>query len=156
MKHLFLALVVLLSGVVLAACTHQDTTTDVQETTQTIVNEAESELDQINDEDIELESVNNSGQMGEATIRGTEAGQTEVVLTLQGGTFTQPQPAHIHEGDCPGVGKIAYTLNPVQNGFSNTILDIDPDELEDKQLAINIHESTANIDNYTACGELDD
>lgn len=154
-KYLLLIGIVSSAGL-FAACTHQQTTTTVQDTTSSVVNETESELDQLTDENIILAPVNNSGQAGDATIQATEDGKTQVVLTMQGGTFTQAQPAHIHEGDCPGVGKIVYTLNPVQEGFSTTILEVDIDELEGKNLAINVHESTANIDRYTACGQLDD
>src|SRR5688572_746697 len=45
------------------------------------------------------------GQTGTATLT-EESGKVKVVLDMKGGTFTAPQPAHIHIGNCPEPGAV--------------------------------------------------
>ncbi len=102
---------------------------------------------------VTLEAVNNSSESGTARLLETD-GKVVVTLNLTG-FQNNPQPAHIHAGNCPGVGEVKYPLTNVVNGQSVTTLDVTLEELEQQPpLAINVHESTANIKNYTSCGEL--
>jgi hypothetical protein len=79
-----------------------------------------------------------------------------VVLSLKGGKFMAPQPAHIHVGSCPTPGAVKYPLTNVVNGKSVTMLNVSMKELlaSSDKLAINVHKSAAEVTNYTACGDL--
>jgi hypothetical protein len=66
-----------------------------------------------------------------------------------------PQPAHIHEGNCPGVGNIVYPLNSIVNGKSETILSTTLDRIKTQgALAINVHKSDKETSIYTTCGQI--
>lgn len=104
---------------------------------------------------IQLSEQNNSGQSGTATL-SEQNGKVVVRLQLSGGNFTEPQPAHIHLGSCPNPGTVLYPLSTVVNGTSTTTLNVSMDQLLAKgdALAINVHKSAADIQTYTACGNL--
>ncbi len=105
---------------------------------------------------IALSAQNASGQGGTAVLTSTKDGKVSVTLTLKGGKFTGPQPAHIHVGSCPNPGAVKYPLTNVVNGKSVTMLNITMSELlaSSDKLAINVHKSPKEISNYTACGDL--
>ena len=121
--------------------------TTQQETIPSVTQESASEMN------VTLEAVNNSSESGTAILKETD-GQVVVTLNLTG-FQNNPQPAHIHAGQCPGVGAVKYPLTNVVNGQSVTTLNVTLAELEQQlPLAINVHESVANIKNYTSCGAL--
>lgn len=102
---------------------------------------------------VDLKELNNSTQSGEATIR-EENGRVVVTLNLDNSPDTA-QPAHIHTGACPEPGVVLYPLTNVVSGKSETTLDITMDNLrEQKPLAINVHKSPNEIENYVACGDV--
>lgn len=102
---------------------------------------------------IQLAEENNSGESGTATFDDVN-GKVKVTLDLAGFP-ANPQPAHIHVGKCPGVGKVVYPLTNVVNGKSETTLNVSMDDLKNQlPLALNVHKSAAAINVYTACGEL--
>jgi hypothetical protein len=94
-------------------------------------------------------------QSGQAVLTETPEG-VEVELTLTVLDATTPQPAHIHEGACPGVGAVAYALENVVNGSSTTMLEgvTMADLVEMLPLAINVHKSATESSVYTACGDV--
>ncbi len=103
---------------------------------------------------VDLAEQNSSGQSGTATIT-EENGKAVVVLDLSGGSFTTPQPAHIHVGACPTPGTVKYPLTNVVDGKSSTTLAVDMKTLMSQlPLAVNVHKSAAAINTYTACGDL--
>jgi hypothetical protein len=105
---------------------------------------------------VDLAEVDGSGESGTATLTAM-GDQTRVVLELRN-TTTDSQPAHIHEGSC------GPTLNPeplhgllsVRQGRSETIVNRPLSELTAGGLAINVHESAAELETYVACGNLSD
>jgi hypothetical protein len=105
---------------------------------------------------VTLQAQNNSGQSGTAVLTELNGSSVRVVLNMQGGTFTQPQPAHIHSGACPNPGAVQYPLTNVVNGTSETTLNVSMDTLMQSadQLAVNVHKSTAEASVYTACGNI--
>ena len=104
---------------------------------------------------ITLEVVNKEiDQSGTATLEEKE-GKLEVVVTLNKSGPRGPQPAHIHSGDCPGVGAVVYPLTNAVDGNSTTLLDTTMEKLQSQMpLAINVHKSADEIKTYTACGNL--
>lgn len=103
---------------------------------------------------VNLAAQNNSNQSGTATLI-EENGKLVVTLSLSGGTFTEPQPAHIHMGACPTPGNIVYPLTNVVNGKSITTLNVTMDQLKAKlPLAVNVHKSATEASVYTACGDI--
>lgn len=127
--------------------THQQTNPSIKEDEDSEVQGEASEMD------VTLEAVNNSSESGTAQLKEKD-GKVVVKLNLSG-FQNNPQPAHIHAGQCPGVGAVKYPLTNVVNGHSVTTLNVTLTELEKQlPLAINVHESAANIKNYTSCGAL--
>lgn len=99
---------------------------------------------------------NGSGVSGTATMLETADGQVEVTLVMDGASDTVEHPAHIHSGVCPNPGEIVYPLENIVGGTSVTLLDASLAEVmaAAETLAINIHESSENLSNYVACGDL--
>jgi hypothetical protein len=103
-----------------------------------------------------LETQSGLGQSGIATFSMNENGNTVVTLAMMGGSFPDPQPAHIHLGACPTPGAVKYPLTNVVNGASVTTLDASWEDVmeSDEPLALNVHKSAAETSVYTACGNL--
>jgi hypothetical protein len=96
------------------------------------------------------------GQSGTATLIENAEGKVVVTLAMTGGSFTAPQPAHIHVGSCPKPGAVKYPLTSVEDNKSVTTLDVSMQDIENstERLAINVHKSAADSSVYTACGDL--
>lgn len=102
---------------------------------------------------IALTEQNGSGQTGTATFEDM-GGSTKVTISLAGGSFTSPQPAHIHMGACPTPGAVKYPLTDLVDGASETTIDAPYSSLWSGDLAINVHKSASEVKEYTACGDL--
>ncbi len=88
----------------------------------------------------------------EGTVRLRQTGnQTSVTIALKGAAAGVAQPAHIHEGACPGVGAVKYPLANVVDGASTTPLDVKFADLLTGAYSINVHKSTAESGVYVAC-----
>jgi len=105
---------------------------------------------------IQLIAQNGSGQSGTAVITKSPKGNAVVTVSLTGGKFATPQPAHIHLGVCPAPGAVKYPLTDVVNGKSVTTLDASYDDIAKAtdKMAINVHMSAKEIKAYTACGNM--
>lgn len=90
---------------------------------------------------------------GTATLTAKDT-KTEVVLSIKPGAAGVSQPAHIHDGACPGVGAVKYPLTNVVDGKSTTTVDAKLADLLTGGYAVNVHESTANAGKYVACGGI--
>lgn len=100
-----------------------------------------------------LSEENSSGQSGMAILTG-ENGKTNVAITLSGSSEAT-QPAHIHSGNCPGVGAVKYPLTSVSGGRSDTTLDVTLEKLRSElPLAINVHKSEKEAKIYVSCGQI--
>ncbi len=103
--------------------------------------------------------------LGVAAFSGTQG------LLAQDGTPTADQggrPAHIHSGSCDDLGDVVQPLTnltaPTGNTtgqdtaipaeYSYTMVPMSLDDILADDYAINVHESTENIGNYIACGDL--
>lgn len=107
--------------------------------------------------EIPLETIEKSGveQSGTAILK-EESGKVIVSIEVNHPIeVTDPQPIHIHKGACPGVGAIAYPLTSLQDGVSETVLDVTLEDIKKQlPLAINIHKSLKEATVYTACGNI--
>jgi hypothetical protein len=154
------SLLLALCAVFLAACNNTMTpTTETMDTTTTTETEDTSmmmpEPTPMTDT-YTLSEQNESGQTGTFTLTENAAGGVTAVLSLTGGDFTEPQPAHIHVGECPTPGAVQYPLTNVVDGESTTEIDATFAEImaSSPRLAVNVHKSAAESNVYTACANI--
>lgn len=103
---------------------------------------------------IQLNKEGNFGQSGTAVFKSVN-GKVMVTLNLSGTPKGVVQPAHIHEGLCPGTGADKYLLTSLIDGKSETTLNVSLEKfLSQLPLAVNIHKSVAEAGEYIACGNL--
>jgi prolyl-tRNA synthetase len=103
---------------------------------------------------VKIVAENGSGESGTATLTRLGA-KTHVAIAIKGESATGKQPAHVHKGTCAKLDpKPAYPLHDVVAGKSDTVIAASFDELTATPMAINIHESAANIGKYVACGDI--
>ena len=104
--------------------------------------------------EIELSEQNDSGQSGTATLEAAGEGQTTVTLELSNPPDV-PQPVHIHEGTCAEIDpQPAFPLENLEDGTSETTVDISVEELQSGEYAINAHASEEDVETYVACGDV--
>jgi hypothetical protein len=103
---------------------------------------------------VKLDEQNGSGESGTATLTA-EGASTKVVLELENPASPDPQPAHIHKGTCAELDPTpAYPLTNVEDGKSETTVNVALDELESGEFAINVHKSEPDIKTYVSCGNI--
>ena len=54
----------------------------------------------------------------------------------------------------PTLGKVVFTLNPLTNGVSTTVVDTTIANLKSAKYAINGHKSASEMSSYVFCGNL--
>ncbi len=103
---------------------------------------------------IVMKAQNGSGESGTATL--TPMGnKTRVVIGVKGENATGKQPAHIHFGTCAKLNPAPkYALKDVILGKSNTVIETPIETLTSGGMAINVHESAANLKKYVSCGNI--
>jgi hypothetical protein len=103
---------------------------------------------------INLSAQNNSGISGKAIITKID-GRAQVRLELTGAAYGLPRPAHVHVGSCANIGAVKYPLSDVITGNSTTYLSVTLDQMKaELPLAINVHQSIAEVGTYVACGDV--
>jgi hypothetical protein len=102
---------------------------------------------------IDMQEVDDSGQSGQANIT-SDGDQVQISIEIDPGPDGEPQPVHIHEGDCRDLGDVAYPLEDVVDGVSESTADVSINELISGEYAINVHLSEDEMDVYVACGTL--
>jgi plastocyanin len=104
---------------------------------------------------VDLDEENDSGISGVAVLTELENDRTRIAVWLDGAGET-PRPIHVHAESCNNLGDIAYSLNEVDNGFSNSEVFATFSELSaSAPFAINAHESADAMQNNIACGNID-
>ncbi|MGH3112001.1 MAG: hypothetical protein ACRDOP_00870, partial [Gaiellaceae bacterium] len=104
--------------------------------------------------EVELSEQNESGQSGTATLEPAGEGQTTVTLELSNPPDV-PQPVHIHEGTCAELNpQPAFPLENLEDGASDTTVDISVEDLQSGEYAINAHASEEDVETYVACGDI--
>ena len=102
---------------------------------------------------IDMHEVDDSGQSGSADIT-SDGDQVIVSIEIDAGPDGVPQPVHIHEGNCRDLGDVAYPLEDVVDGVSESTADVSMAELISGDYAINVHLSEDEMDVHVACGTL--
>jgi heme/copper-type cytochrome/quinol oxidase subunit 2 len=102
---------------------------------------------------IVLSEQNASGQKGTAYFTEVQDG-VQVVVNLEGAAADSKYPSHIHRGTCEELGGVKFSLNPIVDGTSTTLVAVTLDELKAEKLALNVHKSDSELSVYTACGNL--
>ncbi|MGH2708531.1 MAG: hypothetical protein ACRDJF_10655 [Actinomycetota bacterium] len=101
---------------------------------------------------IQMTGRNGSGQDGNAVLTG-EAGKTRVVIDLESSP-AGPQPVHIHQGTCANLGPVFRPLTALQNGHSDTSVDVSLVDLVGGTYSINAHRSQTEAKIYVSCGQI--
>ena len=101
---------------------------------------------------LDLHEENGSGQSGRVSLvdRGND---TEVVLTLSPGAM-ESKLAHLHFGQCPDLGDLAFGLSNLNPRMSNTLLKgVSLDTLRTGDFGIN-HHNAQDKSISTTCGSV--
>ena len=98
---------------------------------------------------IPLHEQNESGQTGTATLTAMGS-QTEVIMSATPGIS---RANHIHTGTCADLGGVAHPLTNMEDGTSETVVDVALEDLLTGGFAINLHD-TDDASIYTACGDI--
>lgn len=103
----------------------------------------------------DLAAIDNSGESGTALI-SKSGNKVKVVIELNGLIkLGDRQPAHIHFGSCPNAGEVKFSLSDVVDGYSETLIETSFKDLASVfPLAINVHQSQAEMKKYVACGDF--
>jgi hypothetical protein len=104
---------------------------------------------------VQLETLNDSGVTGTATLTDLGNGTTMVAVEVDPAEYPH-MPAHIHPGSCADlVPQPRYPLADVVDGSSETEIPASLDELFAGDLALNLHASVDDFPTYTACADLE-
>jgi hypothetical protein len=103
---------------------------------------------------LQLDQIDGSGVTGTVVI--TEVDATTTLITVDADPAGHPDmPAHVHPGSCAElIPQPRFALENVVDGHSSTRVPASFEELTAPGQAINLHESNAALDVYTACVDL--
>lgn len=105
---------------------------------------------------INLQPLNNSGTMGEATLSEAATG-TQVMVRLTNATPGE-HAGHIHQGTCDNLGSVVTPLQPITvdggTGMMTTTVDIPLGTVTNGQHLIAYHEAGGNPGAVITCGEI--
>jgi len=103
---------------------------------------------------VQLETLNDSGVTGTATLTDLGDGSTRIVIDVEPAGHPD-MPAHVHPGTCADLTpQPRYPLQNVVDGHSDTPVPVPLDELFAGGLALNLHASNEDMGTYTACADL--
>ncbi len=101
----------------------------------------------------ELEMVDESGYHGKAHLKDMGDGMTHVKVHIEGMSEDMSMPAHIHMGTTDEYGPPKYALNNVENGMSETEVEVSLEELTSEEHVIAVHMSEEDL-TVVAVGEI--
>lgn len=114
----------------------------------------ETRMEDKRDEELLVEAdlleQNSSGQDGKVEVKEEEG---EIVVDIElSNNGSVAQPAHFHSGTCEQPGPVVYPLISVEDGKSETTLEVDLDTFKNSlPLIVNVHKSAAESNIYIAC-----
>ena len=102
---------------------------------------------------LHLDSQNNSGIGGTATLTDVGGGKMRVEIRVTGAD-AGPQPAHIHGGSCAQLDPAPkFPLTSVTNGVSTTDVEGTLQQVTAAPHAIHMHKSPEELPIYVACAD---
>ena len=107
-----------------------------------------------NEVTINLGAGRDADQSPGTAVLTAQGDKTQVVVTIKPGAAGVAQPGHIHEGSCPGVGAVKFSLTSAMDGKSTTVINSALKDLMAGGLAINFHKSAQELSVYVACGNI--
>ncbi len=103
-----------------------------------------------------LQALGGSGVTGKAELQAMDDGTTHVVIHLEGDEQGESRPAHLHEGTLDEYDpKPKYPFENVENGTSESTVDVSLEEIMSEDFVVAVHESEENISNIVAAGEVE-
>lgn len=106
---------------------------------------------------VKLKAVGDWKQSGTATLTDLPGNETRIDISLAGPNPDVAQPAAIYSGNCTvAQAEIQYSLAPVVNGKSSTVLDVNLTAIIDKAAqALKVKRDPVDAKlPYAVCGEL--
>ncbi len=102
----------------------------------------------------ELEMVDESGYHGKAHLKDMGDGMTHVKVEIEGMSGDMSMPAHIHMGSMDNYDpKPKYPLNNVENGMSESTVEVSLEELTSEEHVIAVHMSNEDL-TVVAVGDI--
>jgi hypothetical protein len=103
-----------------------------------------------------LEMVDESGYHGKAHLKDMGDGTTRVKIELEGMSGAMSMPAHIHMGSMDNYDpKPKHPLNNVENGMSETTVDVSLEKLLSEDHVIAVHMSEEDL-TVVAVGDIEE
>jgi hypothetical protein len=103
---------------------------------------------------LDLQETDDSGVSGNVRIASAN-GETDVeVLITAGLQDGAVHPVHIHDGTCDDLGGVAYPLDDIVGGVSESTVDAELSELLEGEYAINVHLSADEMQVNIACADV--
>jgi hypothetical protein len=103
---------------------------------------------------LQLEPVDDSGVSGTVRITSDNGQVTVAILLTEGLEEDAVHPVHIHDGTCDDLGGVAYPLEDIVDGVSETTLEVDLAEIMTGEYAINVHLSADEMSVWVACADI--
>jgi len=101
-----------------------------------------------------LEMVDESGYHGKAHLKDMGDGTTHVKIELEGMSGDMSMPAHIHMGSMDNYDpKPKHPLNNVENGMSESTVDVSLEKLTSEKHVIAVHMSNEDL-TVVAVGDI--
>ncbi|MDP9381043.1 MAG: hypothetical protein M3Q29_13015 [Chloroflexota bacterium] len=100
-----------------------------------------------------LEMVEESGYHGKAHLKSMGDDMTHVKIELEGMSEDMSMPAHIHMGTMEDYGPPKYALNNVEDGMSETEVEVSLEELLSEEHVIAVHMSEEDL-TVVAVGDI--
>jgi hypothetical protein len=102
---------------------------------------------------VTMQEFNNSNQFGSAALV-PENNKTRIIINLAN-TPNYPQQAYILQGSCEQPGNVIYTLSPLIDGKSETVIDLSLENLFDQlPLVIAVYRETPTAQINVSCGSI--
>jgi hypothetical protein len=102
---------------------------------------------------VPLDSVDDSGVTGGASIRGVDEG-VEITVFISAGDEGGVHPVNIYEGTCAELGEVSQELESIEEGQSVTTIDGGLGDIMTGEYAIAVGASEDDPETHVMCGNI--
>jgi hypothetical protein len=102
---------------------------------------------------VPLDSVDDSGVTGGASIRGVDEG-VEITVFISAGDEGGVHPVNIYEGTCAELGEVTEELENIEDGESVTTIDSTLGDIMTGEYAIAVGASEDDAETHVMCGNI--